>query len=182
MYADFAPATGTFWAFAAFTTAVTPTLLVSKTAATFLPYAPVSAIAISETAARIPAYSTATSYMVHPRGRFVNDSPDRPEERLDLLGRRGSGIRACTGPIGDLTGHDGELGVGDVEVAEPFEAAEPRKLLDAGRRVGHLQRGCQRGDGFGDDRRVETQGRREAQRVEAAVRRGVAPAQRLRHR
>src|SRR5262245_7497134 len=146
-----------------------PTLLEVSTAVTFVPYAPVSVIASNETAARIPAYSTAMRYMVRARRRSVNDSPDRAQQPLDVLGRRRAGVRARAGALRDLRGDVREIRVRDAEIAKALEPAEPRELLDAARTVTHADRRLQRGDGVRHDRLVEAQCRREAERIEGAV-------------
>ncbi len=80
-----------------------------------------------------------------------------------------SALRSC---------HVREVCLRDAEIAKSLEATEPRELLDrgSGRRRSH--RPCQGGDGVRHDRLVETQRRREAERVEArrATRRSVRRA------
>ena len=53
----------------------------------------------------------------------------------DVLRRRGTRVRRRTGPRDDGLCNVVELGLGDAEVAQAVEPAEPRELLDPRRRV-----------------------------------------------
>ncbi len=69
--------------------------------------------------------------------------------------------------------------LGDAEIAQALEAAEPRELLDARGRIIRAQRRAEPRDRLARDRLVEPQRRRQRQRVQRAVRRAVAAAERL---
>ena len=67
----------------------------------------------------------------------------------------------------------------DAEIAQALEAAEPRELLDARGGIVRPEGGAEAGDRLAGDRLVEPERRRQRQRVQRAVRRAVAAAERL---
>src|SRR5438876_5658272 len=108
--------------------------------------------------------------------------PDRAVERLDLGGSRGAWVRPRASALRRRLGDLSELRLRDGEVAEPLEAGETSKLFGARRRIANPERVAEPGDRPGGGGRVESERRRQAERVHRAVGEPVAPAERLRHR
>ena len=92
------------------------------------------------------------------------------------------GFILAAGTHDDRLGDVVQLVLGDAEIAQPLEAAEPGELLGARDRIVRAHRLAEALDRLRGDRLVEAQRGRKAERVRRAVRDPVAAAERLRHR
>ena len=85
-------------------------------------------------------------------------------------GVTGRGLARAPGRSRGLGGSSGELVLGDAEVAQALEAAEPRELLDPRGGVVAPERRAERAIASRHDWLVEAQRRRQAERVQRPVR------------
>ena len=155
---------------------------VANTAVTFLPYAPVSVAAISATAARIPAYSTATTPIVRPARRSVNltrSSGGATRCRPRVAGR---GFARAAGRSAARAATSASSSSG---MPRSRRRSKPPSRASSSTRaagIGDAERSAEGGDRVRHGRLVEAKRRGEAEGVHRAVREAVASAERLRHR
>ena len=130
----------------------------------------------------VPSPSSSKSTVMR-QSSATRNSYQTERSSSTICSRRGRPrVRLGPRPLGRRGGDDRQLRLRDAELTEALEAREAGELLHLPRRVVAPDRLAEACDLGGGDRLVEAQRRRQADRVEGAVRDPVAAAERLRHR
>ena len=158
-----------------------PAVLVAKTAVTFCPYAPVRVAASSETAARIPAYSTT---MPTSSARRPDPSTTHQIERRSASTSAGVAGRGFARAPGRCAASAATSASSPSGTPRSRRRSKPPSRASSSTRRGASSTPsarAKRRDRVRHDRLVEAQRRCEAERVHRAVGHAVAATERLRH-